>query len=183
MAGLRFYFCLKQTLCECARKSGGKIVHFDVFWIGSEYETHQTDEQLWRAIVTFRNPTLLQILATSAAIDITVLILNLIHQQRLWKWRSQKFNPKMQLWASENRSPNERRRCKLVSKLGFWLNKIIIIQKIWLSTRIGFMFAVGMIWYFEVLPWSMRMEKLNGLTKTLWPVPMSRKQRPKLKRS
>ena len=34
--------------------------------------------------------------------------------------RNQKFNPKMQkhkLWASENRSPNERRRCKLVSKL------------------------------------------------------------------
>ena len=34
--------------------------------------------------------------------------------------RNQKFNPKMQehkLWASENRSPTERRRCKLVSKL------------------------------------------------------------------
>ena len=34
--------------------------------------------------------------------------------------RNQKFNPKMQeykLWASEKRSPNERRRCKLVSKL------------------------------------------------------------------
>ena len=34
--------------------------------------------------------------------------------------RNQRFNPKMQehkLWASENRSPNERRRCKLVSKL------------------------------------------------------------------
>ena len=34
--------------------------------------------------------------------------------------RNQKFNPKMlehKLWASENRSPEERRRCKLVSKL------------------------------------------------------------------
>ena len=34
--------------------------------------------------------------------------------------KNQKFNPKMRenkLWASENRSPTERRRCKLVSKL------------------------------------------------------------------
>ena len=34
--------------------------------------------------------------------------------------RNQRFNPKMRehkLWASENRSPNERRRCKLVSEL------------------------------------------------------------------
>ena len=34
--------------------------------------------------------------------------------------KNQKFNPKMKenkLWASENRSPTERRQCKLVSKL------------------------------------------------------------------
>ena len=42
--------------------------------------------------------------------------------------RNQKVNPKMQedkLWASENRSPNERRRCKLVSKL----NRMLIEHK------------------------------------------------------
>ena len=78
--------------------------------------------------------------------------------------RNQKLNPKMQehqLWASENRSPNERRRCNLVSKLKRMLNehnkrgaKNVVVNYKWFHVRL-------------------RMD---------WSVPVSKKQWPNWKR-
>ena len=60
--------------------------------------------------------------------------------------KNQKFNPKMKenkLWASENRSPTERRQCKLVSKLKKFLiehdkqdPKNVIVSYKWFHVRV-----------------------------------------------
>jgi len=53
--------------------------------------------------------------------------MHIFHGMAMRMIKNQKFNPKMKenkLWASENRSPTERRQCKLVSKL----KKLLIEQ-------------------------------------------------------
>ena len=65
--------------------------------------------------------------------------------------RNQKFNPKMQehkLWASENRSPNERRQLQTCEQIegDVDLNMTNTRRKMWLSTTSGFMSASGTAW-------------------------------------
>ena len=67
-------------------------------------------------------------------------------QNYIQNFGNQKFNPKMKenkLWASENRSPTERRQCKLVSKLKKFLiehdkqdPKNVIVSYKWFHVRV-----------------------------------------------